>query len=137
MTKPRKSVLASCKRVEKRIIRAEMANSCELVLQYDDCDCIVLRWPSYSVTFRIVACVIRIDIANLQQFLDTTKFRHPNWVEFQQEFDEISSSLLPLGKVDASITLHSLTRNLEQFFFMKVADIHIYVTEKTHPISRI
>ena len=77
----------------------------------------------YSVALANVKCdvshrrvVIRIDIANLQQFLDTTKFRHPNWVEFQQEFDEISSSLLPLGKVDASITLHSLTRNLEQIF---------------------
>ena len=98
----------------------------------------------YSVALAIVKfciwhrdCVIRIDIANLQQFLDTTKFRHPNWVEFQQEFDEISSSLRPLGKVDASITLHSLTRNLEQFFFMKVAGIHIYVTENTHPILRI
>ena len=70
--------------------------------------------PALCLSFKVRACLL-IDNAKVRRISCSSKFYPPIWGDFQHEFDELmfsTSSLLTLGRVHASMALHSLNRSL-------------------------
>ena len=72
----------------------------------------VLRWPPQRVVFDFSVCCVFIHTAKLRQFPDTTKFRHLNWADFQQELTRFRRACFRSANSIRASFLHSLTRNL-------------------------
>ena len=70
--------------------------------------------PALCLSFKVRACLL-IDNAKVRRISCFSKFYPPIWGDFQHKIAELmfsTSSLLTLGRVHASMALHSLNRSL-------------------------
>ena len=72
----------------------------------------VLRWPPQRVAFNFSAWCVFIHSTKVRDYSDTTKFRHPNWADFQQELTRFRRACFRSANSIRASFLHSLTRNL-------------------------